>query len=247
MIDIRKAETQAAEWGISLPEWMELQIQVYGNVDAFGDANFDNWNDEGWRSRVAAVLVKYELYSKANRYLECFRYAHLFKCEGERGHTLFSPIYCDLRFCLRCAPRQFARLIEKYEPVLRSISARKKPGFAFRKITLTSRNTGSLSPEQVKKFNLDIKKTLKTLLRGVQGWGALFCDEVGFNNTNLHAHIIFYGPYVPQYRLALDFSKWPSMAPAVSTPSASSTTSLAKTLTTPKVHGLPAPIAELLS
>jgi len=44
-------------------------------------------------------------------------------------------------------------------------------------------------------------------MKGVQGWGALIVDEVGFNNTNLHAHILFYGPYLPQRRIANVWNK----------------------------------------
>ena len=62
--------------------------------------------------------------------------------------------------------------------------------------------TGELTSQQIKKFNQDIKRTLQVLMKGGPGWGALVVDEVGFNNTNLHAHIIFYGPYIEQARLA---------------------------------------------
>ena len=202
MIDVNKAESQAAQWGISLRDWMELQLQIFGNVDAFGDSDVDDDRDEEWRGTVADVLVEHELFSKAKRYLDCARYAHLYQCKGKEKHDLFSPIYCDLRFCPRCAPRQFARLIQKYEPALKAASASKKPGFRIREITLTTRNTGSLTPAQIKKFNLDIKKALKCLMHGVKGWGAVWCDEVGFNNTNLHAHILLYSPFLPQTRVA---------------------------------------------
>lgn len=202
MIDVRKAEAQAAEWGIPLHEWMALQAQIFGNVDAFGDASIDDEPDEEWRGQVAKVLIGNDLLSKANRFTACSRYAHLYECEGPEKHALFSPIYCDLRFCPRCAPRQFARLIEKYEPILKGLCASPKKGFWLREITLTTRNTGSLIAEQIKQFNSDIKKTLKTLMQGVEGWGAIWCDEVGFNNTNLHAHILLYGPYIAQGRLA---------------------------------------------
>jgi hypothetical protein len=202
MIDVIKAEGQATQWGIPLRDWLELQVQIFGNVDAFGDSDIDDELDEEWRGQVSQVLIEHKLFSKAKRYMECSRYAHLYQCKGEGKHDLFSPIYCDLRFCPRCAPRQVARLIEKYEPVLKAVSAHKKAGFRVREITLTSRKTGSLTPAQIKKFNLDIKKTLKSLMRGVDGWGAIWCDEVGFNNTNLHAHILLYGPFVPQSQLA---------------------------------------------
>jgi Replication protein len=192
----------AAEWGISLRELIELQVNVFGNIDAFGHSTLEDEADEEWRGQVAQVLVDNGLPSKANRFMECCCYAHLYECEGPEKHNLFSPIYCDLRFCPRCAPRQFARLIEKYAPILEAVYAHKKQGFRLREITLTTRNTGSLTAAQPKPFNLDVKKALKTLMVGVKGWGAIWCDEVGFNNTNLHAHILLYGPYVAQSHLA---------------------------------------------
>jgi len=202
MIDVVKAESQAVLWGIDLRTWMELQLQVFGNVDAFGHSEIDDDFDEGWRGQVAQTLVDHKLFSKANRYMECSRYAHLYECKGEKTHSLFAPIYCDLRFCPRCAPRQFARLIAKYEPVVRAATAHPKKGYRLREITLTTRNTGVITPAQVKKFNQDVKKALKTIMRGVKGWGAIWCDEVGFENTNLHAHVLLFGPYVEQDRLA---------------------------------------------
>ncbi len=202
MIDVRKFEKEAALWGISVRDRMELDVQVFANIDAFGDPKFsDDANDE-WRGQVADVLIDEGLMSKAKRFLECCRYAHLFECLGVVIHRLFCPICCDLRFCPYCAPRQFARLIAKYEPILKSVCARMEKGFLLREITLTSLNTGSLTAEQIKKFNRDVKTTLKFLMRGVNGWGAIWCDEVGFGNTNLHAHILFYGPYIPQAQLA---------------------------------------------
>jgi Replication protein len=202
MIDVAKADTQAAEWGISLREWMELHVHISGNVDFFGVPEVVDKFDEEWRGKVADVLIDNNLPQKANRLMECCRYAYRYECKGPEKHKLFSPIYCDSRFCPRCAPRQFARLIEKYEPILRAISAHKQAGFQLREITLTTRNTGSLNRSQIKQFNLDVKKCLKLLMSGVKGWGVIWCDEVGFDNTNLHAHILFYGPYIDQGHLA---------------------------------------------
>src|SRR5262249_32988083 len=153
--------------------------------------------EEGWREAVADVLVEHGLIPKGNRFLQCSKFAHLYRCEGATEHKLFSPIYCDLRFCPRCAPRQFARLFRKYEPILRAVSAERKAGFRLRVITLTSANTGHLTAHQIKRFNESVKRTLRRLMKKVQGWGAIWCDEVGFDNTNLHAHVLFWGPYVP--------------------------------------------------
>lgn len=202
MIDIKKAEQEAVSWGISLVDYMELNVRVHGTVDVFGDSTLNDGPEENWREVVAEVLVENGLVPKGNRFLQCSKFAHLYKCEGPAPHKLFSPIYCDLRFCPRCGPRQFARLIKKYEPIVRAVSAERTPGFRLREITLTSANLGSLTAHQITVFNKAVKDTLKRLMRQVKGWGAIWCDEVGFKNTNLHAHILFWGPYVAQPRLA---------------------------------------------
>lgn len=202
MIDIRKAEREAALWGIPLTDYMTLHVRVRGTVDVFGDSKLNDGPEETWRETVADVLVENGLFSKANRFLQCSKFAHLYQCEGAAVHKLFSPIYCDLRFCPRCAPRQFARLMRKYEPIVRAVSGERKPGFKLREITLTSANLGTLSAEQVKAFNKAVKATLKSLMKKVEGWGAIWCDEVGFDNTNLHSHVLFWGPYIPQPVLA---------------------------------------------
>jgi hypothetical protein len=183
-------------------DYMELQIRIRGTVDVFGASTLHDGPEESWREVVADVLVQHDLIPKANRFLQCSKFAHLYQCEGVAAHKLFSPIYCDLRFCPRCAPRQFARLFKKYEPILRAVSAQRKPGFRLRLITLTSANLGGLSARQIREFNKAVKRTLKRLMKDVEGWGAIWCDEVGFDNTNLHAHILFWGPYIPQPLLA---------------------------------------------
>jgi len=202
VIDVRRAEGEAARWGIPLADWMELCVQIHGKVDVFGDGDLDDVAEEDWRSEVADVMVAHGLAPKANRFLQCSRYAYLYQCKGVCQHQLFSPIYCDLRFCPRCARRQFARLLKKYVPILRSVCARKKLGFRPREITFTSANLGALTSSQIRTFNWAVKATLRKLMRKVHGWGAIWCDEVGFDNTNLHAHILFYGPYIDQGDLA---------------------------------------------
>jgi len=202
MIDVSQATAEARQWDISLRDWMELRTHVYGNVDAFGDIDLEDSADEEWRGRVAQVLIENNHSAKANRLIECCRYGVRLKCKGPQGHELFSPVYCDLRYCPRCGPRQFARLIEKHSPAINAVSKKQKCGYTLREITFTSLNTGGLSAPQVKKFNQDVKNTLKKVLRRSDDWGALWCDEVGFNNTNLHAHVLVYGPYIEQSVLA---------------------------------------------
>lgn len=207
MIDVPLATTEAEAWGISLRDRMELQAHVFGNVDAFGDFDLEDSADEEWRGRVAQVLIENDLMPKANRYIECCRYGVRIRCKGPDTHELFSPLYCDLRYCPRCGPRQFARLMEKHSPAVKAVCKQKKRGYLLREITFTSLNTGELSSVQVKKFNQNVKVTLKKVFAASEGWGALWCDEVGFNNTNLHAHVLVYGPYIEQRVLAESWRK----------------------------------------
>ncbi len=139
MIDISRATSECATWGIELREWMELRARVYGNVDAFGDIICDDESEEEWRGQVAQVLIENGLVGKANRYIECSRYGIRLQCKGKDAHALFSPLYCDLRYCPRCGPRQFSRLIEKYAPVVKSLSRQHRSGYLLREITLTTR------------------------------------------------------------------------------------------------------------
>jgi hypothetical protein len=183
---------------------MELRARVYGNVDVFGDLVDEEGQEveEEWRGRVAQVLIENHLAAKANRYIQCSRYGTRLQCNGDGKHDLFSPLYCDLRYCPRCGPRQFARLIEKYSPVVKLLSSRRRQGYLLREITLTTRKSGDLTSPLIKEFNKDAKETLKLLMKGVEDWGAIWCDEMGFNNLNLHCHVLFYGPYIEQARLA---------------------------------------------
>lgn len=193
---------ESAQWNISLSERFELEALARSNLKPVNKFEDDDWVDLEFRSIVAEVLTERGLMKKAERFLLCSRQAILLRCKGDLAHEFFSPHYCDLRFCSVCGPRQFRRLYAKHSGVLTFISRRSRRGFRLRLITLTSRNTGSLAYEDIKRFNAQVKATLLRLLGGVTGWGALAVLEVGFNNFNLHAHILAYCPYIEQRELA---------------------------------------------
>jgi hypothetical protein len=93
-------------------------------------------------------------------------------------------------------------LYAKYAPVLDYLRTHQNRKLRLRIITLTSRNTGSLSPRRNRDFNKDVKKTLRILMADCDMWGAIWVNEVGYDNTNLHAHILIFCPYIPQRRLS---------------------------------------------
>jgi ribosomal protein S27AE len=202
MLNLGQLTREANQAGISLRERLELEGHIRGGLRPLDAYTEEDHREQNFRAKVVDVLTANGLAKKGTRYLECSRFGYCLECDGPLRHRFFSAFYCDLRFCSNCGARTFARLYQKYAPILSYVRSYPQRGFLIRKITLTSKNTGLLTSEQIKKFNEDVKATLKTLLCGVEGWGALWCDEVGFNNFNLHAHILFYGPYIPQQKLA---------------------------------------------
>jgi len=180
MLNLRQFQTEATVWGITLRERFELEVNAREGLKPLDEFTDEDRREEEFRGRVTDVLIANGLHKRAARYVECHRLGYCLVCEGEKPHSFFSVSCCDLRFCPRCGPRMFARLYEKYSPVLAFLRAHPRKGFLLRELTLTSKNTGALSAEEIKQFNRAVKKALKSLMHGVEGWGAIWCDEVGF-------------------------------------------------------------------
>jgi hypothetical protein len=192
---------EAQAWGITELDRLELE-----KVSRAGSApgvthEAEQWDTFDFRFAVSEALIEKGLLSKGWRYRDCSRKGMVVECQGPVKHRFAILYRCDLRFCRFCAPRAYMRLAQKHAPVLEYVRTHPIPGYRLRVMTLTSLNTGALTKELVDAFNGYVKKTLHTLMRGRKGWGALSVDEVGFNNFNLHAHILFYGPYVDQDEL----------------------------------------------
>ena len=200
-------ESEAQAWGISLADRYDLETLCRPSLKPLEKFTAEDHADFEFRSHVAEVLMFAGLTGKAARYLDCARKGVVLRCQGHEQHEFLSPMYCDLRFCPRCAPRRFARLYAKHSAVLGHIHRHPIRGFRLRGITLTSRNTGELVTDQIKKFNKDVKKTLRLLMKGVKGWGAIWVNEVGFNNTNLHTHVLIYSPYIEKEKLKAIWQK----------------------------------------
>jgi hypothetical protein len=195
-------KSEAEEWCISLSERLELEALSRSNLNLSKKFYSDDWIDLGFRTEVAEILIENGLAKKADRYLLCSRKGFILRCNGADRHEFFSPSYCDLRFCAICSMRQFARLYAKHFPVLQFIARNPRKGFRLRQITLTSKNRGVLVHDDITTFNEAVKKTLDVLMKSVEGWGAMAVLEVGFNNWNLHVHILAWCPYIEQARLA---------------------------------------------
>ncbi len=64
--------------------------------------------------------------------------------------------------------------------------------------------------DEVRKFNQDIRRFFRAVERrfGIsrKDYGALWCDEFGSGNTNLHAHGLYCGPRLPQTKMGKELS-----------------------------------------
>jgi hypothetical protein len=162
-----------------------------GELERLGDGRGEN--------QVQAQAL-YELghESKAQRLACCARFARRIECAS--GHSFRQTFRCGLRFCRACAPQVFQELFAKYVGLEKLVE--KRPHWVLARLDFTVRNTGKMpTADAIRAMNLGVRKTLKRLLKGKKGWGYLWCDEFGFENTNLHCHGLYYGPYLPHSRV----------------------------------------------
>ena len=194
--------SDAVAWAIPLRDRLKLEVvsrASHTTVEQFGT---DQWEDLEFRGKVAEILIRRGLEAKADRYMLCSTRVGIVVCTGPDQHEFKSPYYCDLRFCERCAKRGRARLFERHSPVLDYIKAHPKRGLGLRRITLTAKNVGVLTHDQITTFNRHVRDTITRVLGDSGAGGAIAVLEVGFNNTNLHAHILAWCPYVEQRLLS---------------------------------------------
>jgi len=168
-----------------------------GELEYLGDGLGENQDQ-------ARALYGLGLESRAQRLACCRRFARRIECA--RGHAFLQTFRCGLRFCRTCAPYIFQELFAKHVGLEKLVE--KRPHWVLARLDFTIRNTGEMpSADVIRQMNRLVRKTLKRLLKGKKGWGYLWCDEFGFENTNLHCHGLYYGPYLPHDRLLLEWKK----------------------------------------
>ena len=174
------------------------------------------------RLEQARALFKRErlLANKARRYADCRLYGYERVCSGNYSHKFYQRYLCEMRFCQDCAPVLYRNLFRRLVGPLLSFIKRQTPrkGYTLARINFTVRSTGEVpTPEQIKKFNSDIRKVLKAEAKAASVgekdiFGALWVDEFGYEKRgrradrkagglNLHAHGLYYGPYLDWERL----------------------------------------------
>jgi ribosomal protein S27AE len=184
--------------------------QVLNEVEALGIS-------EAQLRRAEALLAR-GLQGKAKRHAHCGLQGVALDCTNtECGLKLYRPYRCRNRYCPSCGPRDFQRLAARYAG-LAEVAERLVPGWehdphyksrptVIAKLDVTVRNLGRMpTNEEVRLFNKLVRRLLRRAERELKlpkgSWGAAWCDEFGGKNSNLHAHGVYAGPFLPQAKLS---------------------------------------------
>lgn len=177
---------------------VEIQRDAQGNVVQVGDGT-------GKNQEQAKALANLDLDEKAQSLFQCGTIARMVKCDC-CGHFFFHRNRCMQRFCPGCAVRLFKRDFEKYIPL--KVLVEKRKHWVLARLDFTDLNLFRMpTPTEIKKFNKGVRRALRAYMRGIVGWGYMFVDEMGEDNTNLHAHGIYYGPWIVFEELKARFAK----------------------------------------
>src|SRR5712692_1512509 len=163
------------------------------SLDTTGNKSSANPEAE-WRSRVASRLEQlgYKR-DKVIAFLACRNQVRTLLCIN-CGNQEERPISCDLRVCPLCA-RTRSNLL--YHRLLPTLLAANGHGYRLKLVTVTLK-VHSIEADLArigKAIPLFVKRALKA-----PGFGVVAGLEVG-ENRNVHAHMVFLGPFVPVQRL----------------------------------------------
>jgi len=116
-------------------------------------------------------------------------------------------MFCDQEECLECSRAIEAKELPHWPP-----PRGHKPKVVCAKIDFTLKNPGSLpAPEQMRELNQFIKRFCRAIERRFKisrkQYGLAYCDELGGNNSNPHAHGIYVGPWLPQSKERKEISQ----------------------------------------
>jgi hypothetical protein len=165
------------------------------------------------RLTQALALESFGLRSKARRLTLCARLGHRINHQSSRDachRKFFEPYFCREKYCTFCGPQQFRELFAKLQNSLVAVAeklvcegARNGRVIVTAKLDFTVPNDGRMStPQEVRNFHADLRRFWRAAERKFRinrsEFGIVRCDELGGDNTNLHCHCAYVGPWLPQ-------------------------------------------------
>jgi hypothetical protein len=161
----------------------------------------------------AKYLYEAGLEKKAQRRIACDVLWAVRPCPN--NHRWKVGYQCGNRYCQNCGPKRVSKVlaeaIAKLRPVAEDIRASNRSAVVA-SIDFTWRNTGRMPDRnEIRFFNACIKKCFRILAKKFRftrrDYGLMWCNEFGGSNTNLHAHGVYVGPWIPQTKQKKELSK----------------------------------------
>jgi hypothetical protein len=172
---------------------------------------------DGFQISQSESLEEVGLRKKARLLVMCGLHGRRLDCMDNPHHRSYRPYRCGQRYCRFCGQRvfqkKFASLMSALTPVAESLlaeGARQGRVMVVAKMDFTIPNEGAMpTPEIIRRFHADLGCFWRAAERrfGIRGlYGVVRCDEFGgkktvehlLGNTNLHAHCVYVGPFLPQ-------------------------------------------------
>lgn len=166
------------------------------------------------QAKQAVLLAENGLVSKARRQAWCGVIGRPLDCiSGNPSHRFFKRCRCGLRYCFDCGPLCFRGLFNRHvrlRPVAEELLQHRLGDHRPRvlaKLDITTRNLGRMpTASEVRRFHEDVRRLFRELelQLGISrsDYGFLWCSEFGKGNSNLHAHGLYCGPWIPQKKLS---------------------------------------------
>jgi len=193
----RVSEPSSQEWG---------PLVELGLLEPWQADQLKRWQAEN--QQTAVELRRRGFSQQAKRIEVCGAAPFYVACASQHHPNSLRQSFCDMpRLCGICAGIHRRRLIEKHLPKLHLLQQhRPVHGARLRLLTLTVKTTDY--PSQREAFQAVARgftALWRGLLRGGRGTapvGAIRALEAAPRSGNVHAHVLYYGPYVVQAALA---------------------------------------------
>ncbi len=188
----------------------ELGTWLRGGEEA--EENFRDWWEKKEERHRTGLL------RKANRLANCGMTGRRLDCSQNPDHRFYGTFDCGIRYCRGCGPAIFAELFGKYMGlwgIVEKLVVR--PGFRRQNVIatldFTAVNLGRMPrPKDIREFNQDVRSCIQRVMAKLRipsrQFLFLWADEFGGwdqeekrYNTNLHAHGVYVGPYLPYKEL----------------------------------------------
>lgn len=140
------------------------------------------------------------LRSQADRFETCGLEYAVVRCR-ECKQPYAGRRRCESRICESCARKFGARIRKRQTEMVSKLQPTKYKRWALLTLTQKSNPRYWPTPNHVRRLFKNARKLINTLWPKHMGCGAFAAFEVG-KNHNLHVHVLLYGHYVPQNKIA---------------------------------------------